>query len=393
MPIYVGSKKVKHIIHIKRYEHSVDSNARYVYSLARGKNVTNINTPFVYGMKIVTNDEEETEKNNWFTFSQDGTGFKIRVISNKPDLPLHIFNPHNYCCDESGEYYAEYHKIYPFAGQMKSLIDDSVDIDFKVPLEYINPAYDTVENKKYIAEIAWQFVTRNYEDNNQNWSSSVAIGFKKFAKAMAMYYYQTGMNIDFTTNIISYKYQEEDVWRDAVISMDIMTSPANVNMRYGINRYYNPVGLFLNSQLTSINTLTVTIDKPSLYYCDMAVGCKIGLIYKGKENNISSYFKTNQIKWYNADFTPYDDELDKDVTFVPKLNSTNFSFNFKVEEDDSVLGQLTYNGNIGIVVCPYFIVNDYNREGTGNFSVNLKVIADGNTIYSYTIKGTELKPS
>lgn len=91
--------------------------------------------------------------------------------------------------------------------------------------------------------------------------------------------------------------------------------------------------------------------------------------------------------------TPYDDELDKDVTFVPKSNSTNFSFNFKVEEDDSVLGQLTYNGNIGIVVCPYFIVNDYNREGTGNFSVNLKVIADGNTIYSYTIKGTEFKPS
>ena len=83
----------------------------------------------------------------------------------------------------------------------------------------------------------------------------------------------------------------------------------------------------------------------------------------------------------------------KDVTFVPKSNSTNFSFNFKVEEDDSVLGQLTYNGNIGIVVCPYFIVNDYNREGTGNFSVNLKVIADGNTIYSYTIKGTEFKPS
>ena len=110
-------------------------------------------------------------------------------------------------------------------------------------------------------------------------------------------------------------------------------------------------------------------------------------------DNIAGYFKTNQIKWYNADFTPYDDELDKDVTFVPKSNSTNFSFNFKVEEDDSVLGQLTYNGNIGIVVCPYFIVNDYNREGTGNFSVNLKVIADGNTIYSYTIKGTELKPS
>ena len=154
MPIYVGSKKVKHIIHIKQYEYSVDSNARYVYSLARGKNVANINTPFVYRMKIVTNDEEETEKNNWFTFSQDGTGFKIRVISNKPDLPLHIFNPHNYCSDESGEYYAEYHKIYPFAGQMKSLIDGSVDIDFKVPLEYINPAYDTVENKKYIAEIA-----------------------------------------------------------------------------------------------------------------------------------------------------------------------------------------------------------------------------------------------
>jgi hypothetical protein len=392
MPIYVGSKKVKHIIHIKQYEYSVDSNAGYVYSLARGKNVTNINTPFVYGMKIVTNDEEETEKNNWFTFSQDGTGFKIRVISNKPDLPLHIFNPHNYCGDISGEYYAEYHKIYPFAGQMKSLIDDSIDIDFKVPLEYINSAYNTVEDKKYIAEIQWQFVTRNYEDNNQNWSSSVAIGFKKFARAMAMNYYQTGMNIGFTTNIISYKYQE-DVWRDAVIPMDIMTSPANVNMRYGINRYYNPVGLFLNSQLTSINTLTVTIDKPSLYYCDMAVGCKIGLIYKGKENNISSYFKTNQIKWYNADFTPYDDELDKDVTFVPKSNSTNFSFNFKVEEDDNVLGQLAYNGNIGIVVCPYFIVNDYNREGTGNFSVNLKVIADGNTIYSYTIKGTELKPS
>ena len=124
----------------------------------------------------------------------------------------------------------------------------------------------------------------------------------------------------------------------------------------------------------------------------MAVGCKIGLIYKGKENNIAGYFKTNQIKWYNADFTPYDDELDKDVTFVPKSNSTNFSFNFKVEEDDSVLGQLTYNGNIGIVVCPYFIVNDYNREGTGRFSVNLKVIVDGNIIYSYTIKGTEFKP-
>lgn len=30
MPIYVGSKKVKHIIHIKQYEHSVDSNARCV---------------------------------------------------------------------------------------------------------------------------------------------------------------------------------------------------------------------------------------------------------------------------------------------------------------------------------------------------------------------------
>lgn len=393
MSIYVGSKKVKHIIHIKQYEHTVDSNARYVYSLARGKKVTNINTPFVYGMKIVTDDEEETEKNNWFTFSQDGTGFKIRVISNKPDLPLHIFNPHNYCADESGEYDAEYHKIYPFAGQMKSLIDNSVDIDFKVPLDYINSAYNTVENKKYIAKIAWQFVTRNYEDNNRNWSSSVAIGFKKFARAMAMYYYQTGMNIDFTTNIISYKYQEENVWRDAVIPMDVMTSPVNINMRYGINRYYNPVGLFLNSQLTSINTLTVTIDKPSLYYCDMAIGCKIGLIYKGKENNISGYFKSNEIKWYNADFTPYEDELDKDVTFVPKTSSTSFSFNFKVGENDGTLGQLTYHGNIGVVVCPYFIVNDYNREGTGSFSVNLKVVADGNTIYSYTIKGTEIKPT
>ena len=31
-------------------------------------------------------------------------------------------------------------------------------------------------------------------------------------------------------------------------------------------------------------------------------------------------------------------------------------------------------------------------EATGSFSVNLKVIADGNTIYSYTIKGTEFKP-
>ena len=124
MPIYVGSKKVKHIIHIKQYEYTVDSNARYVYSLARGKKITNINTPFVYGMKIVTDDEKETEKNNWFAFSQDGTGFKIRVISNKPDLPLHIFNPHNYCADGSGEYDAEYHKIYPFAGQMKSLIDN-----------------------------------------------------------------------------------------------------------------------------------------------------------------------------------------------------------------------------------------------------------------------------
>lgn len=393
MPIYVGSKKVKHIIHIKQYEHTVDSNARYVYSLARGKKVTNINTPFVYGMKIVTDDEEETEKNNWFTFSQDGTGFKIRVISNKPDLPLHIFNPHNYCADESGEYDAEYHKIYPFAGQMKSLIDNSVDIDFKVPLDYINSAYNTVEDKKYIVKIAWQFVTRNYEDNNQNWSSSVAIGFKKFARAMAMYYYQTGMDISFTTNIISYKYQEENVWRDAVIPMGIMTRPVSINMRYGINRYYNPVGLFLNSQLTSINTLTVTIDKPSLYYCDMAVGCKIGLIYKGKENNISDYFKSNEIKWYNADFTPYEDELDEDVTFVPKTSSTSFSFNFKVGENDGTLGQLTYYGNIGVVVCPYFIVNDYNRKDTGSFSVNLKVVADRDTIYSYTIKGTEIKPT
>lgn len=392
MSIYVGSKKVKHIIHIKQYGHSVDFDARYVYSLARGKKITNINTPFVYGMKIVTNDEEETEKNDWFTFSPN-TKFKIRVISNKPDLPLHIFNPHDYCGDESGEYYAEYHKIYPFAGQMKSLIDDSIDIDFKIPLDYINSAYDTVEDKKYIAEIAWQFVTRNYEDNNQNWSSSVAIGFKKFARAMAMYYYQTGIAIDFTTNIISYKYQEENVWRDAVIPMDIMTSPVNINMRYGINRYYNPVGLFLNSQLTSINTLTVTIDKPSLYYCDMTVGCKIGLIYKGKENNISGYFKSNEIKWYNADFTPYEDELDEDVTFVPKTSSTSFSFNFKVGENDGTLGQLTYSGNIGVVVCPYFIVNDYNRQNTGSFSVNLKVVADGNTIYSYTIKGTEIKPS
>lgn len=393
MPIYVGSKKVKHIIHIKQYEYNVDSNARYVYLLARGKNIINVNTPFYYGMKIVTDDGEETEKNNWFTFSQDGAGFKIRVISNKPDLPLHIFNPHNYCSDESGQYEAEYHKLYPFAGQMKSLIDNSVNIDFKVPLDYINSAYNTVEDKKYIAKIEWQFITKNYEDNNQNWSSNVAIGFKKFARAMAMYYYQTGMNIGFTTNIISYKYQEENVWRDAVIPMDIMTSPANINMRYGINRYYNPVGLFLNSQLTSINTLTVTIDKPSLYYCDMAVGCKIGLIYKGKENNISGYFKSNEIKWYNADFTPYDDELDKDVTFVPKSNSTNFSFNFKVGEIDDTLQQLTYYGNIGVVVCPYFIVNDYNREGTGSFSVNLKVVADGDTIYSYTIKGTEIKPS
>lgn len=391
MPIYVGSKKVKHIIHIKQHEYNVDSNARYVYSLARGKNVSNINTPFVYGMKIVTNDGEETETNNWFTFSQDGTGFKIGVISNKPDLPLHIFNPHNYCSDTSEEYYAEYHKIYPFSGQMKSLIDDSIDIDFKVPLEYINSVYNTVEYKKYIAEIQWQFVTRNYEDNNQNWFSNVAIGFKKFAKAMLIYYYQTGMTADFKANIISYKYQEENIWGDFPIPMNIMTSPVNVDIRYGINRYYNPVGLFLNSQLISINKLTVTIDKPSLSYCDMAVGCKIGLIYKGKENNVAGYFKTNQIKWYNADFTPYDDELDKDVTFVPKLNSTNFNFNFKVEENDSVLGQLTYNGNIGIVVCPYFIVNDYNRESRGSFSVNLKVIADGNTIYSYTIKGRELK--
>lgn len=392
MPIYVGSKKVKHIIHIKQNEHTVDSNARYVYSLARGKKVTNINTPFVYGMKIVTDDEKEIEKSNWFTFSQDGTEFKIRVISNKPDLPLHIFNPHNYCTDESREYDAEYHKIYPFAGQMKSLIDNSVDIDFKVPLDYINSAYNTVEDKKYIAKIAWQFVTRNYEDNNQNWSNSVAIGFKKFARTMAMYYYQTGMNAGFTVNAISYKYLEENVWRHAIISTNVMTSPLNINMRYGINRYYNPVGLFLNSKLTSINTLTVTIDKPSLYYCDMAVGCKIGLIYKGKENNISVYFKSNEIKWYNADFTPYEDELDEDVTFVPKTSSTSFSFNFKVGENDGTLGQLTYYGNIGVVVCPYFIVNDYNREGTGSFSVNLKVVADKNTIYSYTIKGTELKP-
>lgn len=392
MPIYVGSKKVKHIIHIKQYEYNVDSDARYVYSLARGKSITNINTPFVYGMKIVTDDEEETEKNNLFTFSQDGTGFKIRVISNKPDLPLHIFNPHKYCGDESGEYYAEYHKIYPFAGQMKSLIDDSVDIDFKVPLEYINSAYNTVEDKKYIAKIVWQFVTRNYEDNNQNWSSSVAIGFKKFARAMAMHYYQTGTTSAFKVNNIIYKHQEENDWRRYAIAINTPTVPISIDMRYGINRYYNPVGLFLNNELISINKLTVTIDKPSLYYCDMAVGCKIGLIYKGKELNVSKYFEANQIKWYNADFTPYDDELDKDVTFVPKSNSTNFSFNFKVEED-SVLGQLTYSGNIGVVVCPYFIVNDYNREGTGSFSVNLKVIADGNTIYSYIIKGTELKPS
>lgn len=392
MPIYVGSKKVKHIIHIKQYEHTVDYDARYVYSLARGKKVTNINTPFVYGMKIVTDDGEETEKNTWFTFSQDGTEFKIRVISNKPDLPLHIFNPHNYCVNESIEYDAEYHKIYPFGGQMKSLIDNSVDIDFKVPLDYINSAYDTVEDKKYIAKIAWQFVTRNYDNNNQNWFSSVAIGFKKFAKAMAMNYYQIGMATDFTTNIISYKYQEENVWIDAIIPTDIMTSPVNINMRYGINRYYNPVGLFLNSQLTSINTLTVTIDKPSLHYCDMAVGCKIGLIYKGKENNISGYFKSNEIKWYNADFTPYEDELDEDVTFVPKTSSTSFSFNFKVGENDGTLKQLIYYGNIGVVVCPYFIVNDYNRADTGSFSVNLKVVADGDTIYSYTIKGTELKP-
>lgn len=393
MSIYVGSKKVKHIIHIKQYENTVDSNARYVYSLARGKKVININTPFVYGMKIITDDEEETEKNNWFTFSQDSTGFKIRVISNKPDLPLHIFNPHNYCADESGEYNAEYHKIYPFAGQMKSLIDNSVDIDFKVPLDYINSAYNAVENKKYIAKIAWQFVTRNYKDNNQNWCSSVAIGFKKFAIAMAIYYYQTGMNIIFTKNIISYKHQEENVWRDAAIPMNVTTIPVNINMRYGINRYYNPVGLFLNSQLASINTLTVTIDKPFLYYCDMVVGCKIGLIYKGTENNISGYFKSNEIKWYNADFTPYEDELDKDVTFVPKTNNASFSFNFKVEENDGTLRQLTYYGNIGVVVCPYFIVNDYNREGTGSFSVNLKVVADGDTIYSYTIKGTEIKPT
>lgn len=393
MPIYVGSKKVKHIIHIKQYEYNVDSNAGYVYSLARGKKITNINTPFVYGMKIVTNDEEETEKNNWFTFSRDSTGFKIRVISNKPDLPLHIFNPHKYCGDESGEYYAEYHKIYPFAGQMKSLIDNSIDIDFKVPLEYINSAYNAVEDKKYIAEIKWQFVTRNYEDNNQKWSSSVAIGFKKFARAMAMYYYQTGMPMSFKITNILYKYQEENVWRNITIPINVMANPANINMRYGINRYYNPVGLFLNSQFIVVNELIVTIDKPSLYYCDMAVGCKIGLIYKGEENNIAGYFKTNQIKWYNADFTPYDNELDKDVTFVPKSNSTNFSFNFKVEGDNGVLGQLTYSGNIEVVVCPYFIVNDYNREGTGSFSVNLKVIADGKTIYSYTIKGTEFKPS
>lgn len=393
MPIYVGSKKVKHIIHIKQYEYTIDSDARYVYSLARGKNVVNINTPFAYEMKIVTNDEEETEQNSWFNFNQDGTRFKIRVISNKPDLPLHIFNPHNCSGDESGQYYAEFHKIYPFAGQMKSLIDGSIDIDFKVPLEYISPAYETVENKKYIAEIEWQFVTRNYGDNYQNWSSSVAIGFKKFAKATARYYYQIGITTDFTTNIILCKYQEENVWESSVIPTDIMTSPLSLNMRYGINRYYNPVGLFLNNQLTSISKLTVTIDKPYLYYCDMAVGCKIGLIYKGKENNIAEYFKTNQIKWYNADFTPYDNELDKDVTFVPESNSTNFSFNFKIEEDDSVLYQLTCYCNIGIVVCPYFIVNDYNRVGEANFEVNLKVIADGNTIYSYTIEGTELKPS
>lgn len=43
MPIYVGSKKVKHIIHIKQYEYNVDSNARYVYSLARGTGSFSVN--------------------------------------------------------------------------------------------------------------------------------------------------------------------------------------------------------------------------------------------------------------------------------------------------------------------------------------------------------------
>lgn len=78
---------------------------------------------------------------------------------------------------------------------------------------------------------------------------------------------------------------------------------------------------------------------------------------------------------------------------IYKTSSTSFSFNFKVGENDGTLGQLTYRGNIGVVVCPYFIVNDYNRKGTGSFSVNLKVVADRDTIYSYTIKGTEIKPS
>lgn len=353
MPIYYRGKPVIHIIinTPSIYQAKVSSTFKYAYSY-KYKSKTYFNTEEML-LKFIFKDNSTNTQVTSINIVDDSRTYDVAVCTNKKDLNLYLTANVPATDDGTESLIPEIilKGVKGWNAQFKSLIDNKYYNYLNIPEDKLNDYNVTFDDAKFLATVVNKPSTTDPEESVY---SRMGVG----VSPLIINYSRTfGLNqlnkSSYWLNQIIYNKDGNQVIRHPVSGNLVIIDTPTILTNYDVL-----IPVIHEADVPSyayLDDLVIATDKITNVNCNIFMGLRLGVIYKGSGSKPSDFYNSDDIEYYDIDFNKLegrDYNLDN-MIFLKISSAGNVLERFRLKEK---FNYWFYHNIVGLVLNPYFVV-------------------------------------
>lgn len=354
MPIYYRGKQVIHIIVITAtvYRDKAASSFRYAYSY-KYKNKTYFNTDEML-VKFIYKDNSTSKEVTSLGLVNESKTYDVAVCTNKKDLNLYLNANTPATNDGTEDIIPEIilKGVRSWNAQFKSLVDNKCYNYIKIPKDKLNDYNATFDNAKFLATIVNKPSTTDPEESTY---SKIGIGISPLTISpdRAFGFNQFNKN-GYWVNQIIYNKDGEVVVKNPVSENHIVIDAPTTLTNYDV---LIPI-IYEDSHTNSyshLSDLVISTARVINVNCNVFMGIRLGVIYKGDGTKPYDFYKADNIEWYDINFNKLEgrDYNIDNMIYLKNATTQTVIERFRLKQKFSYW---FYYNVVGLVLNPYFII-------------------------------------
>lgn len=354
MPIYYRGKPVIHIIinTPSAYRDKTSATFKYAYSY-RYKNKTYFTTDEML-LKFIYKDNSNNTQVTSLSMIEDSKTYDVAVCTNKKDLNLYLaaYVPATDDGTESVIPEILVKGIKGWNAQFKSLIDNKYYNYLKIPEDKLNNYDVTFANAKFLATVVNKPSTTNIEESTY---ARIGIGVSPLSINYNRAFGFNQLNRDgYDKNELIYN---NDTGTQLIT--ELYSTPTTIINPTKITNYDILIPIIHEGSAEDgyayNDDLVIATDTINPLNCNIFMGLRLGLIYKGRGTKPSDFYNNNDIEWYDINFNKLEgrDYNIDNMIYLKNSAAGNIIERFRLKEK---FNYWFYFNVVGLIVNPYFVI-------------------------------------